>query len=600
MSLQIKILDQDIPLADVISYPIQQERIKYSNNLTAQKIDLTLDNSVSSNYDDRDADSLFYANWYNGELSIFDDETNLYSFFGKIKNIKIDDNKKTIIVSATNYIQDLANITCVYAETGDVTPSEHIYNLLINAGIESDKIIWSGFQDAINIQSSNSCYLSISVDEETNKKYLTVVQELCRISQCVLYSINNYLFLSQWQAWGGMLANIVGTDNVIEKSYSHNYSDNEIFNYYSIAWDNAGTLNFAVGEDSDSIVEFGKSVFAFPFELKDTLSSADYPIIVKNSTGATWIGNTAIDRFNDLKKICQFKLGMECDYLKLNDQADLTFSKLYHEPVLVTERKVDKKKQQISIQAEYLNYPEIISRDTTPPSSVQLISAIANFPVHGSVKLTWTKSIESDHLAYNIYFTNSLGSWHDCQCQSGVSPIRVVDPDIENGYCVSYIYQLEYPSVYYFHITSLDDSYNESGKSNILSVILPTVATGDITSFNISGDILSIILDISAYGTPTSQITLYDTVNYDSVTYSYAGLYQSKVYYFQISELHLTIIGDQDRIYYQIKIDDGGWSTIQNISDVIEVNNQTSFQIRYLFDPQLIDDNMQIDFDEVT
>ena len=225
MSLQIKILDQDIPLADVISYPIQQERIKYSNNLTAQKIDLTLDNSVSSNYDDRDADSLFYANWYNGELSIFDDETNLYSFFGKIKNIKIDDNKKTIIVSATNYIQDLANITCVYAETGDVTPAEHIYNLLINAGIESDKIIWSGFQDAINIQSSNSCYLSISVDEETNKKYLTVVQELCRISQCVLYSINNYLFLSQWQAWGGMLANIVGTDNVIEKSYSHNYSE---------------------------------------------------------------------------------------------------------------------------------------------------------------------------------------------------------------------------------------------------------------------------------------------------------------------------------------------------------------------------------------
>ena len=136
--------------------------------------------------------------------------------------------------------------------------------------------------------------------------------------------------------------------------------------------------------------------------------------------------------------------------------------------------------------------------DTTPPSApigltVQLEGA--------AVKINWDDNSEADLDGYNIYRSKNYGSGYTKLNTIGVTGSQYIDYTAIGG------------ETYYYAVTAIDSSQNESGGSNREPVTIPVTALGTILRecwIGISGTAVSDLTSISEFpGSPfiSEQLT---------------------------------------------------------------------------------------------
>jgi uncharacterized repeat protein (TIGR02543 family) len=600
--VKLYLLDYEIPLEDIKSYPKSDEKITLSNgqSLIASKMDFVLDNTDRTLYDDRYSGSLFYgAAWYNGEALFLDDDGNTL-WKGRIKNLRVDDKSSSLTIESTNLIQDMATTPCVKSNTADKTPAELIYEILTDASylnIPTASIDSTSFDAAHAVQDANSCYVNMEFTLAMNVNCLQVFSELCRVTQCSFYTANNIIYINQWEPWGGEIGNVVNHNDVVPGSYSHEYKDDLIFNKTSIVYINGASAARIAENDSESIGLYGARLFAFPEGEKTSTTITDYRIIFRNSTGADWVSGLALTRYGSMKKICSFEIVLESasGQLKLNDQIDLEFDEYAKEPARIIERNLDREKGTIKITAEFLNLPhEYYERDTTPPAPPEVIRAV----LYGTtMKIWWSQNTEEDFLGYKVYFTVSPGEWESEFCNKGVSPIDVKNPDIEDGTCTLELRNFKEGAFYYIKIKSYDDSLNLSEDSNIYFVAACFQEASEyLNAYRVDGTIYSglyVTLDNPHDGIAPDGFTRYLDDYYDSLAYSdLYGEYVSPIIsskngianlVFEASLVNYESVSVEWRAIYQ----DGRtkWQRQDNIfeNNVISIGGHKKIQARIRF-----------------
>lgn len=582
MSLNITISDISIPESAVVDFPVSDERIEFEGKIIPDSYTVKIDNTDPTVYDDRYSGSLFYGAGFLGDpFTAYDDDLGRYIFTGLVKNVKVDEQSDVIEVEATSYIDDLNNTVCVYSNAADKTPAECVYEILTDVvGIDPSIIIDAGFNDAIAYQDSESVYVNVTFTAEDKKPCLQVVNELLRICQCHIYTKQNLIYMYQWREYNGEQGFYLYPRNITVGSYSHEFDDSRLFTSYSVCYDNAGSIAFATGGTTT-----GKE-FSVPDEEVDKTDTVDFKINLRNSTGAAFAGALAISRFGYIRKTAKLEIEGNLNFIELGDVINFKFSPFYGEPARIIGRKYDRNTNKIDIEIEYLNTPQgYYTRDVEPPAAPELVDVISIDS--GAVILKWTMSQEADWLGYKIYFTTTPGEWERELCHVGRSPIdNKSTTTTKDGYIYAYMAQLAAGAKYYFRVSAYDTSYNESDKSNIISIRVGYGESRNI--FRLAGGAYSdgLTLDRSnpLDGLPiddsntlpwTLPVTLYPAAHYTS------GVLRD------IDSV--TVLSDGD-VYYQIRTSSDGttWSSWSNPAAIggnvtIDFTDANYCQYRFLF-----------------
>lgn len=609
--LELYINNYLIPHADVKKFPVADERIVFegTGTLMASSYDFEMDNTDKSKYSDRVVGSFFYGmDFYNKTAELYSTLLGTTIWKGTIKNITESEKNNTIVINATNYIRNLADITCVYSNTLNKTGAQIIYEILTQVAlIPVDDIFYSSFQNVINIQDANQVYFNVSYTSEDGKSCLDIINEICRITQSHLYLYNNIISLYQWSAWSGGSGFELKAKDIIESSYSHTYDNKLIYNNISVVYESSGSVAYSTVSDATSILKYGKRSFNVPNEKIDSTSSSSFKILLKTSTGAAYCKNLALNRFKEIRKYCEFAVDSGFDFLTLNTQADLTFDTYSLEPVRVIERKIDNNNNTITLKCEFLNIPVRVSRDTESPLPPEINSV---FPMaDGGIFIKLTKNNESDFNGNNIYFSTNIVEWNYEICNLGESPIAVKNLPISNGYQYVKIYGLNKGSKYYFKATSYDTSLNESDDSNIITCI-PRSSIYE-NKYACQGDIyFGITLDInnSQGGILPSEFSRYDGLNYDAGTYGPSAVYESFLFQSETGYNFFRFVGSADnswdlQLYYREYVNSsfGLWvlygSAVGN--NIVNLNGMKAVQFRVVFNSSYWGDTDKIYIDMI-
>ncbi|MBI5207924.1 MAG: fibronectin type III domain-containing protein [Candidatus Firestonebacteria bacterium] len=172
---------------------------------------------------------------------------------------------------------------------------------------------------------------------------------------------------------------------------------------------------------------------------------------------------------------------------------DISFGVTYYYRVSALDKSSNESNKSNQVQVTY--------GDHTPPAKPALLTALPGTR-QGEVSLAWALNTEPDLLSYNIYISDSGGITYNFLASSKSNSYTVKDlsPDTE----------------YYFYITALDTSKNESLSSNLV-VSKPY---GDITPP------LKPALLTALPGTRQGEVSLAWTLNIESDLMSY-NIYKS-------------------------------------------------------------------------
>lgn len=573
-------------------FPTIKNRVEYNSSLIASEIDIELDNT-DGNYSDNNPLGIFYANeWYDKLITVYDDVNNYYLWIGKIKNIIQDESQTTVTIKSYNHVWDLAETTCVIAKN-DITPAEAILYILENCVyVTPEYIRYSGFYDAAAIQSNANVLIDIYYNQQDNKTCISVIQELMRISQCVLYYANNKFSLWQYRQYDGLIGNIVKNSYIIAGTFKTYYTQ-QVYNAYAIAYNYSGTVYYASGTKSGTD---GTKKFIIPSEIINSTSPSDYKILIQSAAGAQWLGELAMNRYATMKKMCSFKMSDEVGELRANDQINLTHIGYYNEPIRITQIEYDSAGKIYNIEGEFLNLPiNVVERDIVSPEAPHIVSA---YPYYYSIIVKWDKNNEDDLLGYYLYFSaGSPGEWETLETSKEISPVNIKNPqqaaDEKNYYL---IYELPI-GLYYIKMKAYDTSYNLSDDSNILTCELLEVYDVQENFYNCYGNIYTgIYLDInnSEGGHAPSEFILYDEYNYDVIHLECAAIYESFIFGVKGRTIDtITIRGsadDENDIKMQYAEYDPVTETIGSYSEMVSVVgqkiitiNKTYVRIRVIF-----------------
>lgn len=472
MALQYYINDVLVDSSYIVAdQPVSDEKISLNESeLISSTWELKLLN-IDGTYSTMEPTSFIYGvDWYNATAMVFDTEQNIVLRIGRIKNVKEVRKDNTVTFTIKNWVRDLIDDLCTTNSVTDITPAEHIYNILVDTiGVDPSYINYQGFQRAISIQEANSAYVQMLFTRDKNKKCISVVKELLRMSHCRLYTKNNYIYFYQYETYNGEIGYQVKAKHIEVDSFVSEFNDSNIFNDYRIAYD-AGAGSIAWGnassdeKDDDSIDLYGQKIFAVPEKDMESSDTDSFNILFLYAAGAQWSGNLAIERFANLRQFCNYTLMPSMNFVNMHDYLALAFSPFVNEPCRVVE--ISEKDNKKKVKAEFLNIPyEFFERDVSAPAIVEAVSAEW---ISDHVRLTWSISPEEDFLGYKIYITTSPGEWEAEYCHLGRSPVDIKNPSTELGYNYVDIYQLNQGTRYYFKIKVYDTSYNESSFSNIV------------------------------------------------------------------------------------------------------------------------------------
>jgi hypothetical protein len=444
-----------IDLERVRSFPRSDEKILLSGaHLVASKMDIVLDNSDSGVFDDRVPGSLFYGvEWYNRPVEITDGEETIWK--GRIKNIRVAEKNNEIIVETYNLIKDLAEAPCVISDSG-VTAAEIIYDLLIDTGFEMSDLLLSTFQRSISIQEGAGAYVTIDYERSHKKNVLPVVNELCRMTQCHLYSVDNRVGLYQWQTWAGENGKRVDRKTILTETYSHYYDYDNIVNDVSVDYSHAGNVYTYTDTDAISLLKYGTKVFNVPNSdvEKDT---SKYRILFESEDAAEWAGDLAIQRFKNPRRIAEFELHDSESQIKINDQIDYNDEYYTREPLRVIERKHDRNKRRLTYKTEFMNVPVTYQRALIPPDAPVISAEYINST---DIEIT----ITGDASGWLIYFTAAKGEWEVESSGKGVSPVDV-KVLVNNKFTLTRM-----SGTVYIKVVAYDENWNRSADSNIVEV----------------------------------------------------------------------------------------------------------------------------------
>jgi len=594
--ISISLNSQIIPLEDVKRYPKTNEKIQLSGaTLISSKMDITIDNSNPQKYDDRYEGSLFYGvDWYNAPAVITDGDEVIWN--GRIKNITLDERSRSLTITTTNFIKDMADTPCIISSDNDITWAELILIILqLNGYMElsSADLLLSSFTSAIAYQETVQAYGKINFTRNDNKNVLPVLDEICRMTQCHIYSQNNRIGLFQWTAWDGKIGYSIDENNMLAGSYKHYFVEDQIKNDASIGYDSDGVALFTSSIDPESVTKYGTKLFNVPDRNLESTTSADYKLLFRNSTGAQWASDLAIERFSGLIKMCEFTLDDSRTYIQINDQIDLNEdSVFYNEPVRVVERVHDRDRRTVAISAEFLNIPtRYYERDETPPEPVEIVGL---FRIDDdSIMVKWTASIESDHVGYLLYFSTSTGDWLTESSRSGPSPNDIKNPPLTlDGYCYHILTGMSRTG-YYVKIKSYDSSNNKSLDSNVEFIDWYSSPFSS-NAYMIQGDLysgLQVAINNPLSGVSPPERIHYDEINYDEGNYEITGQYESSLIFFQsgISAINLVCTAPLGMVYARWREYSGGefglWNNRENLTanHRIEILDVQGIQLQFVF-----------------
>ena len=529
MALILTIDDVLIPESDVSQYPMFKNAMTYNRNLIASTMEVVLDN-IDDTYSDISTLGIFFStNWMDKEVTLYDDVPGVYIWIGRIKNIIIDEGAKTTTVESANYVRELVDTTCVYTASG-ITPADAIYYILNTiVGISDAYIRLAGFEDASNVQTAESALVNIVFGSDDGKNCMGVVQELLRMSQCDLFTIDNIIHLRQWKPWEGMLGTLLEGNDFIKGAFKTEY-EYLIYNGFDIKYNNAGTVASATGTQAGTD---GDKIFTIPDEQPEAITSTSFRILYANSTGAAWAGVLVMSRYQYPQKWTEFSLDASRKYLRPGDQVDIIYGNYYHEPIEISEVGYSDSDKSVKIKGLFFNLPvNTIARDVVPPVGVELYEVL---PLAGGLFLKWTINLDTDLLGYKIYIAaGEPGAWDEENTNLGQSPIEVKNPSISaDGYCYQAVYELTAGATYYAKVTAIDTSYNESVDSNILFAT-PSPSANNL--YCLSGFVYSgLVLDIdnALMGTVPSGYMTYadlDETGYDWDLFITASFQSEELY----------------------------------------------------------------------
>jgi len=599
MSLVHTLNNTVIPDEDIIAYGKDEQSVDFNGNtLIASEYTIDIDDLDRDDYNPLYSGSLLYGvSWWNKEITVFDSDNGVYIWRGRLKKFKGDWANNKLTITSSNYIQDAIDTICVYENTGNKTPAQIVYELLTdNLGIDDSYINYSGFQSAINIQTASTVYTKVVFTKDDSKNVLQVIAELCRITQCVLYVVNNIISLWQYEEWGGLLGFEVRNDDIVEGSFKFETVEDRIINDYSVAYENGANIALSTDSNAASISNYGiTKSFLVPDEDVDSTLAADYKILFLNAAAAGWAGDLAITRYKNILYKCEFildNLKGEWNFLELNDQLDLNFYPPFvREPIRVTKLVKDKDKKLINIEAIFLNLPvNAYARDVEAPIPVELMSVIGG---DRTLFIKWTQSAEDDHLGYYVYITSTPGEWETEFCNMGRSRIDIKNPSTIEGYAYVVLSQLNNGTRYYVKVTSYDTSFNESEDSNILSAT-PFAATGFENVYMLQGDpyIDGLTLDITNAegGTVPEEFTTYEDFDIPEFSDVIAAIYESDRHHKTggFTSIEWKAAGDPEDVKFQYRTYDGSdWSDWSAAIDAVGVKSQSIseeyFQYRFIF-----------------
>ena len=428
-----------IPDSDIVGISdLAAEKLQFNfTNLIASTISIDLKNIDQSKYDDEVAGSLLEDGFYNVNLKIIDTVTALTIWDGRIKNIRKDDNKGIITIESANYIKEIVDAVCVINLGGgsvDVTPSEIIYTIITDVcGIPETAINKTSFDIVKAVQIANQGYIITKYTADANINCSAVIGEILRITSSYLYTSNNIIYYSQYSPYDGDQGTHVDESRIIAGTYSSEYSTENIYNDYSIAYySSSSAVAYAVPTTTPEYItssqtKYGTKTFLVPDdEVDDTLPSA-YKILVKTLTSARYYGEIVRSSSHYAKNIVSLTIRETVEDITLNSAIDVTYKHLSREPMRVIERKIDPKKHTVTLKAEMVNFPYVvIDRDKTPPDAVELINV--KYGVGNSAILYWTVSADTSFKQYLLEFTTSPADYVNETANEGYSPIKIESP----------------------------------------------------------------------------------------------------------------------------------------------------------------------------
>lgn len=465
--------DYLIPDEDILSAIIGEEALSFEGEfIVSDEYTIKLDN-IDKTYDINTLGSFFYQGAHiDGDLIRYNEDSGRITTNAKISNVSTDDLIAEVTLESP--ISAILEKNCQYTNATDKTPAEVIYEILTgenNGNIDESIIVYSGFQTGINVQAAASAYVNVtyadsaSGDEVSGTTIGSVINELLRIGHGHLYQANGLMHYYQYEAYDGTIGNQIYDDDIISGSTKSYYARGNTFpeyHSYAVAYANSTSILYATGG-----VTASGGRFLVPDVDPDSAKADDFNILFRYNAGAIWSGSAATARFGKLLQIEEFTGMGYLDYIHVGDQVDLRFDSFNGEPCLVIEREPDEDSDTIKFKALFLNTPvQVVERDTTPPDTIQMISASA---ASGICTVQFSQSGASDHMYYKLYF-QSGGNWKRETCNLGRSPIIINSTTLDGDGCISAtLTQLKSGVDYSFKVTDVDTSYNESEFSNVVS-----------------------------------------------------------------------------------------------------------------------------------
>lgn len=550
------------------------------------------------NYDDRQGTDGFFEtlSWYNLIVTIYDNENDELIWEGRLKKIQIDDGKMTVRLTVNDYIQELVDTVCI-CNLINVTVAEAIRTILVDPdylNIPEDRLIASGFDIGISRQQNRK--INITYTSTDNQKCISILEELCRISGSHLFQRDNKIGYWAWTQYDGVLGTPIYDSDILPGSYNQSTDDSKILNAFSIAWNNSSVVAYATDTDTASAALYGSGKqFAMPSDEVDDTASSAFKILYTTEAGAKEVIASLKARYKDLKKTCTFTGKKHLSYISLGDVLDLKFTPFTREPVIVTAIKPSREKREIEFTCEYYNYPEVISLDLTAPDAVVMLEPVY---YNGSVYLRWSQSTASDLMLYKLYFSTSEGYWGGEFNNGKFSPVSIPASNITqyvNTDCLYEFTPVDPGVTYYFRVSAVDESYNESEYSNIVSLTVPsTVESAYENIYNLTGDLFQgLTLDITnpESGTGLTDWAEYDKAEYDEDVYAPTAVYESPVMRKSagFNTLAYLTYGDRGDIQIQWRTyagsSFGAWSALQDayIAGTVDLEDNEYFQFRVIF-----------------
>lgn len=484
-------------------------------------------------YDDRPGTGgLFEADdWYNATVTIYNVETGDLVWEGRLKKIEVKDSDMTVTLTVNDYIKDMVDTVCVISMTG-TTVSEAIYAILTDESrlaIPESKLIQSGFEIAKGKQQTE--LIDIELTAQNNKNCISVLEELCKDSNSHIFQKDYMIGYWVWEDYTGTVATSV--KKILPGSYSHHTDDTQIKNSYNIAYNNTGTVDYATGSDATSEADYGAGKqFAMPEDAPDSTAPGDFRILYNTQAGAAAVGAQILARYKDKKRICEFTTGWEYNYISLGDVLDLRFGVYTREPVRVVSFKPDRAKRIIQFECEAVNYPEVIALDLDAPDPVLTLSALV---FEDYVLLKWSRCTDASLQLYKLYYSASENYWGDEYLNGQYSPLSLPENNVTilEGDCFYEFGPVTEGRTWYFRVTAVDASFNESVVSNTIKIAF-TQGTLENRYCLAGNPVEGLILDLTNAGGGSGLdewIAEYDDAEYDTAEYTPTALYVSPVLY---------------------------------------------------------------------